>query len=90
MAKRVLLPEELDREPERLRDEYGRNPFGQSCLLARRLVEAGTPLQGVHLYGLARPSLQPEAERLERLPAGWLEAFAGRVRDLGLPAEVSP
>ena len=29
-------------EPEPLRDLYGRNTFGQSCLLARRLVEAGT------------------------------------------------
>jgi len=28
-------------EPERLRDEYGRNTLGQSCLMARRLVEAG-------------------------------------------------
>jgi Protein of unknown function (DUF1501) len=33
---------ELAREPEKLRDEYGRNTFGQSLLLARRLVEAGT------------------------------------------------
>jgi uncharacterized protein (DUF1501 family) len=32
----------LDREPEKLRDRYGRNTFGQSCLLARRLLEAGT------------------------------------------------
>ncbi len=32
----------LAREPEALRDRYGRNAFGQSCLLARRLVEAGT------------------------------------------------
>ena len=32
----------LDREPEALRDSYGRNTFGQSLLLARRLVEAGT------------------------------------------------
>jgi uncharacterized protein (DUF1501 family) len=31
----------LDREPKKLRDAYGRNPFGQGCLLARRLVEAG-------------------------------------------------
>src|SRR5204863_238351 len=31
----------LDKEPEKLRDAYGRNPFGQGCLLARRLVEAG-------------------------------------------------
>ncbi len=29
-------------EPAALRDRYGRNTFGQSCLLARRLVEAGT------------------------------------------------
>ena len=33
---------DLSAEPEKLRDEYGRNTFGQSCLLARRLVEAGT------------------------------------------------
>ena len=31
----------LDKEPEKLRDAYGRNEFGQGCLLARRLVEAG-------------------------------------------------
>jgi hypothetical protein len=28
-------------EPAAVRDRYGRNPFGQSCLLARRLIEAG-------------------------------------------------
>ena len=32
----------LEREPASVRDAYGRNNFGQSCLLARRLVEAGT------------------------------------------------
>lgn len=33
---------DLKQESEALRDQYGRNTFGQSCLLARRLVEAGT------------------------------------------------
>jgi hypothetical protein len=33
---------DLAQEPEKLRDRYGRNTFGQSCLLARRLIEAGT------------------------------------------------
>jgi hypothetical protein len=33
---------DLKRESDALRDRYGRNTFGQSCLLARRLVEAGT------------------------------------------------
>jgi hypothetical protein len=34
----------LDREPDRVRDRYGRNQFGQSLLLARRLVRAGVPV----------------------------------------------
>ena len=33
---------DLEMESDDLRDRYGRNTFGQSCLLARRLVEAGT------------------------------------------------
>ncbi len=32
---------DLAREPDRLRDAYGRTSFGQGCLLARRLVEQG-------------------------------------------------
>lgn len=33
---------DLEQEPFKVRERYGRNTFGQSCLLARRLVEAGT------------------------------------------------
>jgi len=33
---------QLDREPPTVRDRYGRNIYGQSVLLARRLIEAGT------------------------------------------------
>lgn len=29
-------------EPDRVREQYGRTPMGQGCLLARRLIEAGT------------------------------------------------
>src|SRR5262249_60243732 len=32
---------DIHSEAARLRDEYGRNNLGQSCLMARRLVEAG-------------------------------------------------
>lgn len=35
---------ELDREPPAVRDRYGRHSFGQSLLLARRLVQAGVPV----------------------------------------------
>jgi len=33
---------DLTQEPEKMRERYGKNTFGQSCLLARRLIEAGT------------------------------------------------
>lgn len=42
---------QIDRESPRTRDAYGRNVFGQSCLLARRLVESGVPLVTVYTYG---------------------------------------
>ena len=39
---------DLSKESPATRDEYGRHPHGQSCLLARRLVEAGTRLVTVN------------------------------------------
>jgi hypothetical protein len=41
----------LHEEPDKLRDAYGRNYFGQSCLLARRLVEAGVRFVQVNFGG---------------------------------------
>ena len=41
----------LDRETAKARDAYGRNVFGQGCLLARRLVERGVPFVEVTLDG---------------------------------------
>jgi hypothetical protein len=38
----------LDAEPAAVRDRYGRHRFGQACLLARRLTEAGVPLVAIH------------------------------------------
>ncbi|QDU97314.1 DUF1501 domain-containing protein [Lignipirellula cremea] len=51
----VLSPKvnvfDLDQEPEKLRDEYGRTDFGQGCLLARRLVEKGVSFVEVFGHG---------------------------------------
>jgi uncharacterized protein (DUF1501 family) len=41
----------VENEPTAIRDAYGPTPFGQSCLLARRLVEAGVPLITVYSAG---------------------------------------
>jgi hypothetical protein len=42
----------LDEEKDELREDYGRNLFGQGCLLARRLVERGVPFVEVTMGGL--------------------------------------
>src|SRR5262245_30514268 len=41
---KVATAFQMQREPDRVRDHYGRNLFGQSLLLARRLVQAGVPI----------------------------------------------
>lgn len=53
------------------------------------MVSEGVPLRGVLLYGLARPSHQPEAPRLERLDEAWLTALARRLEAVGLTTQVS-
>ena len=57
--------------------------------LELREAQAAT-LAGVHLYSLARPSLQTEAPRLGRMDEASLAAFARRIRHLGLTVNVSP
>src|SRR5262249_19782290 len=52
---------DLDKEPVRLRERYGRSRFAQSVLLARRLVEAGVSLGQVNWTRIAN---QPN-------PGGW-------------------
>jgi hypothetical protein len=42
---------DIDKEDPRRRDRYGRHNWGQSCLLARRLVEAGATFVTVHFGG---------------------------------------
>ena len=44
----------LDSENPRLRDRYGRDRFGQSLLLARRLVERGVSFVGVHFNNMTK------------------------------------
>jgi hypothetical protein len=41
---------DLAAEPEETRDRYGRNKFGQGCLLARRLVERGVRFVTVNMF----------------------------------------
>jgi hypothetical protein len=40
----------LEKEPEAMRDRYGRTRFGQSCLMARRLIERGVRFVTVNMF----------------------------------------
>ncbi len=42
---------DLSQEKSDLRERYGRNTFGQSCLMARRLVESGVPYVTINYKG---------------------------------------
>ena len=53
-------------------------------------LREGGLIKGVLLYGLARPSLQPEAPRLAKVSEEWMEAFAEQIRALGLAVKLNP
>lgn len=53
------------------------------------IIRDGIRPQGILLYTLARPSLQPEAGRLSALPQDGLELFAERIRQLDMEVRVS-
>jgi hypothetical protein len=53
------------------------------------LLHSGNVPQGVLLYTLARPSLQPEAPRLAALALAQLETFAQRIRALGVATQLT-
>jgi hypothetical protein len=71
---------ELGHEKDVVRDAYGRNPFGQGCLLARRLVEVGVPFVEVVLPGW--DTHQGAPQRVKALSAQLDPAFAALVADL--------
>jgi hypothetical protein len=77
-AKRAF---DVNQEPARLRDEYGRNAFGQSCLLARRLIEAGVHFVTVTEGGWDTHQNNFQTLRERRLPR-LDQAYAALLKDL--------
>jgi len=55
----------------------------------QRLKDERVAVQGVLLYGLARPSLQPEAKDIAPLGMDWMQALQERIKALGLTVSLS-
>jgi hypothetical protein len=68
----------LDAESAEMRDRYGRSTFGQSCLLARRLVEAGTKFVQVNWPAVANGN--PVVDAFDTHASNF-----GPLKDLHLP-----
>lgn len=92
-AEMVLAPQaqaafDITREDAKVRDEYGRTELGQSCLMARRLVEAGVRFVTVNNGGWDHH--KKIFEGLEKKVPDFDRAFSALIRDLdqrGLLAE---
>jgi uncharacterized protein (DUF1501 family) len=71
---------DLAQEGDEMRDRYGRNTFGQSCLVARRLVERGVPYVTINSKGwdTHKQHFQIMRQRLPQLDKG----FAALLQDL--------
>lgn len=75
---------DVDREPNTVRDRYGRNPLGQNLLLARRLIEAGVRLVNVVAWcGLAPGDKFNSIETWDMHGNGGIDIFGNGWNGLG-------
>jgi hypothetical protein len=77
---------QLANEPAAVRDRYGRTQFGQCCLLARRLAEAGVPMINVHFCRTPVGSWDTHGQHFKQMKDSLCptfdQAFAALVSDL--------
>jgi hypothetical protein len=72
---------DLGQEPTEMRERYGRNTFGQSCLMARRLVEQGVPYVTINYNGW--DTHKQHFETMQRKLPEMDQALAALLSDLG-------
>jgi len=70
-------------------NEPGEGDIDAYLAFLSRLKTERIAIQGVLLYGLARPSLQPEAEYVSALNVAWMETMRGKIEAVGLPVRLS-
>jgi len=76
---------DLSDEHDEIRDRYGRNTFGQSCLMARRLVEHGVPYVTINYKGwdTHKQHFETMRQKLPEMDAG-MATLLSDLADRGL------
>lgn len=72
---------DINKEPDAVREKYGRNSFGQACLLARRLIEAGVRFVSIDFGGWDTHRNNFDVLKNDKLPK-LDQGFAGLLDDL--------
>jgi hypothetical protein len=80
-SERIRNAFKIDEESDPLRERYGRNTFGQKCLLARRLVEAGTRCVSIYNGGWDTHENNFTDLKNQLLPP-WDQGLAALIEDL--------
>ena len=80
---------DLEKEKPEVRDRYGRHTFGQSCLLARRLIEAGTRVVQVNWPAVANGNPTVDAWDTHAENFGPLKNLHCPKLDSGLPSLIA-
>src|SRR5207253_3014030 len=90
-SEKVRAALDIQRERPALRDSYGMTVFGQACLAARRLVEAGSKFVTVFWdeYGLAGSAWDTHWEHYPRLKNELLPGLATVYHLLGIDPETT-
>ena len=73
---------QLEHEPDRVRESYGRNIYGQSVLLARRLIEAGTRVACISWAPDANATWDTHGKNFEKLKGELLPQFDAALSSL--------
>lgn len=73
---------DVSAEPDAVRDRYGRTKFGQSLLLARRLIEAGVQFVGYNAFNQEWDTHGGLLGRYRQIVPGMDQAFAALIADL--------
>ena len=58
--------------------------------LLKATISRKIPLKGVMIYGVERPSMQPQGDKIKKLPETWLKDFVLRLNELSLDINVTP